>query len=67
MNSSAGRMERAYTYGKIVSKASVIPRPARSTGVRPVLGLMVEPMNRQTGDYYGVPGQNQERYEDKPR
>lgn len=36
----------------MVSKASDIPRPARNTGVRPILGLMVVPMNGPTGDSY---------------
>ena len=40
------------TYGKMFNNASVIPRPARSTGVRPILGLMVEPVNGPTGDSY---------------
>jgi len=34
------------------NKASVIPRPARNTGVRPILGLMVEPRNGPMGDIY---------------
>ena len=43
------------TYGKKVNKASVIPRPARNTGVRPILGLIVEPMKDPTGDSYVAP------------
>lgn len=45
---------RKDTYGKMASRASVIPRPARNTGVRPILGLMVEPVNGPTGDSYGA-------------
>jgi hypothetical protein len=40
------------TYGKMDNNASVIPRPARNTGVRPILGLIVEPTNGPTGDCY---------------
>ena len=40
------------TYGKMDNSASVIPRPARNTGVRPILGLIVEPTNGPTGDCY---------------
>ena len=44
--------ESTETYGKMFNNASVIPRPARNTGVRPILGLMVEPVNGPTGDSY---------------
>jgi len=40
------------TYGKMDNNASVIPRPARNTGVRPIFGLMVEPANGPTGESY---------------
>jgi hypothetical protein len=52
----------ADTYGKMDNSASVIPRPARNTGVRPILGLIVEPTNGPTGDCYTAfrlkPGNN---------
>lgn len=36
------------------NKASVIPRPARNTGVRPILGLIIEPVNGPMGDNYAA-------------
>lgn len=39
----------AQTYGKRLSRASVIPIPARRMGVSPMLGLITEPVNGPTG------------------
>jgi hypothetical protein len=40
------------THGNNESKASVIPKPARKTGVSPILGLMLEPVKGPTGVCY---------------
>lgn len=49
-----GDWQDVNTYGKMFNKASVIPRPARNTGVRPILGLIIEPTNGPIGDSYAV-------------
>jgi hypothetical protein len=60
MKTSSSRKKFADTYGEIVSKASVVPRPARSTGETD-LGFGGWAGGSPDGDYYAVPVQNRER------
>lgn len=46
--------EHGYTHGKSVSIASVMPKPARRTGVSATLGLIAEPTKGPMGVCYDV-------------
>lgn len=42
------------THGNKVRRPSLIPSPARSMGVSPILGLTTEPLKGPIGDRYGA-------------
>jgi hypothetical protein len=47
-----GFIQVARTHGNNVSNASVIPKPARKIGVKPMRGLIKVPVNGPTGVCY---------------